>query len=274
MNKFYEDLLNYNKKDIYTLSRYYGFTGSYKSLIFQIAKKHATMKARLISVNTEYLFFGKNKNIPREKLKKLPVKKPYVFYDGKYLKLNALKKVSAIVVKKSFGLSAVDTHIKKEHINNLIKSGELEIIQKIEFEKPQIPEHFYTNENAWVALAIDIDKDLVYGIYQGEVEGDTNISSLIKIEPAYQGKGLCQDLAEFTYKSVVNEYNVKKFDIYISPIAIKIPGACRCYHRAAIANGYKVFMEIGDENIELFNEAGCNLLDEPTTITIHVNNEN
>lgn len=117
------------------------------------------------------------------------------------------------------------------------------------------------NQGEWLSLLIEGDK--IIGSYIGEVNKDSlgrrhSIHSSIKINPQYQGRGLCRGFAQFSYGKLLSEFAVDY--ICIAVVSTFEEGACRCYIRAAKNLGLYTFGSLGGEENYLYREIeDCNL---------------
>ncbi|SPN79360.1 Hypothetical protein BRZCDTV_296 [Brazilian cedratvirus IHUMI] len=88
--------------------------------------------------------------------------------------------------------------------------------------------------NSWLSIMVDNRK--IVGFYQGYIAEDekgrrVSYRSYISISPEYQGRGLCRELASFTYEKLLYTLRV---DYIIITVSSKLSsGACRCYVKAA-----------------------------------------
>ena len=109
----------------------------------------------------------------------------------------------------------------------------------------------YTDEDSWSCFMVD--QNNIVGFYTGSIEEDSlgrkyTSNSFVGIRPDYRGRGLCRELARFTYDNLIKQvgvgYIVTKVDSNIGA------GASRSYMRAAKDLGLSTYGYCSDQGDE------------------------
>lgn len=151
-------------------------------------------------------------------------------------------------------------------INELLPAVEIlqrKEIREQELYSPVIPYYYYDSDHAWVAYAIDINRQKIFAEYYGKAKYDKigrlyNMSSIITIHPSYQGRGLCSPFAAFSYSQVIDKLPVKYFIIRIA--AANKYAACKCYVAAAL--NAKLLIYISSDGVtyqQITNKEQCDI---------------
>lgn len=114
------------------------------------------------------------------------------------------------------------------------------------------PEYVDNYQSSYIMYMIHADR--IIGYYQGSIykTDDKKLfsgNSNVKISPFYAGIGLCYDIAEKTYCTLVSKKGLDHISILIAANHRK--GACRCYISAAKKCGLRIFHEIDQEYIDI-----------------------